>query len=257
MSPRNRFASVLIEACVDSVAGAVAAERAGARRVELCAALAEGGTTPSAGMIAAVRSRVSIPIVVMVRPRGGDFVYDDGELDAMRRDITIARDAGADGVAIGALRPDGSVDGEALATLVAAAAGLAVTFHRAFDMSRDLGDSLEALVSARVSRVLTSGAAARAIDGVDTIAALIRRAAGRIEIMAGGGIRPADVAPLARAGVRELHVGGAVMVPGAMQFRRDTIAFGRPLPPDEFTRAVGDAARWRSVVEAAERLGGG
>lgn len=254
MSSRNRFASVLIEACVDSVGGAIAAEHAGARRIELCAALADGGTTPSVGMIAAVLARVSIPVVVMVRPRGGDFLYDDGELDAMRRDIAAAIDAGAEGVAVGALRRDGTVDREALATLVRAASPATVTFHRAFDMSRDLPEALEALAGAGVTRVLTSGAAPKAIDGVNTIAALVRQSAGRVEVMAGGGIRAADIAPLARAGVREVHVGGAVMEPSAMEFRRDTIAFGRPLPPDEFTRAVGDAGRWRAVAEAAARL---
>ena len=254
MSPRNRFASVLIEACVDSVAGAIAAERAGARRIELCAALAEGGTTPSIGMIAAVLARVAIPVVVMVRPRGGDFLYDDDELEAMRRDIAHAIDAGAEGVAVGVLRRDGTVDREMLATLVRAASPGIVTFHRAFDMCRDLPETLESLVDGGVTRVLTSGAAPKAIDGLSTIAALARQAAGRIEVMAGGGVRPADIAPLARAGVREVHVGGAVMKPSAMEFRRDPIAFGRPLPPDEFTRAVGDAGRWRAVAEAAARL---
>ena len=145
--PRNRFAAVLIEACVDSVAGAVAAELAGAGRLELCAALAEGGTTPSAGMISAVRARVSIPMVVMVRPRGSDFLCDEQELDVMRRDIAVAIEAGAEGVAVGVLRRDGSVDREALATLVRAASPATVTFHRAFDMSRDLGEALAALAS--------------------------------------------------------------------------------------------------------------
>ena len=248
---RNRLAAVLVEACVDSVAGAVAAERAGAHRVELCAALAEGGTTPSAGMVAAVRERITIPLVVMVRPRGGDFVYDAGELEAMRRDIGVARDAGAEGVAIGVLARDGSVDAATLVTMVEAAGGGTITFHRAFDMCRDLPGALELLAGAGVTRVLTSGAATRAAEGIAAIAGLVRRAAGRVVVMAGGGIRATDVSPLAEAGVREVHVGGTVMVPGPMTFRRETIVFGRPLPPDEFTRAVGDVERWRSVVAAA------
>ena len=242
---------MLVEACVDSVAGALAAERVGARRIELCAALAEGGTTPSAGMIEAVRARGAIPIVAMIRPRGGDFLYDDEELDVMRRDIVAAREAGADGVAVGVLRPDGSVDLDALRTLRDTAADLPVTFHRAFDMSRDLPAALEALVHAGIARVLTSGAAPRAVDGADTIDALVRQAAARVEVMAGGGIRAADIPRLGRAGVREVHVGGAVMVPSTMAFRRDSIAFGRPLPPDEFTLAVGDVERWRFVVAVA------
>ncbi len=246
---------MLIEACVDSVAGAIAAEGAGARRLELCASLVEGGTTPSIGMIATVRARVALPIVVMIRPRGGDFLYAADELEAMRRDIAFAREAGADEVAVGALTRDGEVDVAALRTLLDVAAGTPVIFHRAFDMASDLLTALETLVEAGVRRVLTSGGAPRAIDGVDAIDALVRQSADRIEVMAGGGVRPGDVPALARAGVREVHVGGAVMEPSEMIFRRHTIGFGRPLPRDEFTRAAGDVARWRAVVDAAGRAG--
>src|SRR5689334_5407973 len=121
-------APILVEACVDSVASAIAAERGGARRLELCDALFDGGTTPSAGMIAACKEAVSIPVVVMIRPRGGGFVYSDMERDVMRRDVVVARDLGADGAVIGGLRPDGTVDSALVSSLKEAAPELSFTF---------------------------------------------------------------------------------------------------------------------------------
>src|SRR5687768_11521262 len=129
--------SVLVEACVDSVASALAAERGGAGRVELCDNLFDGGTTPSAGMITAVKATVHIPVFVIVRPRGGGFVYSDAEIGVMRLDIEVARILGADGIVIGALTRDGQVDAAQLEPLVAAAGKLPVTFHRAFDLVGD------------------------------------------------------------------------------------------------------------------------
>ncbi|HEX7938614.1 MAG TPA: copper homeostasis protein CutC [Gemmatimonadaceae bacterium] len=166
--------SVLVEACVDSVASAVAAERGGAGRLELCDNLFDGGTTPSAGMISAVKAAVKIPVFVIVRPRGGGFAYSDAELGVMRLDIEAARMLGADGVVTGVLTADARVDGEHMRSLVDAAAGLPVTFHRAFDLTPDLAKSLEAVMALGIRRVLTSGGAARALDGVAQIAALVK-----------------------------------------------------------------------------------
>ena len=154
-------APILIEACVDSVASSIAAERGGARRLELCDALFDGGTTPSAGMIAACKDAVSIPVFVMIRPRGGSFVYSDAERDVMRRDIVVARELGADGVVIGGLRPDGIVDLTLVRYLVQAAHDLPVTFHRAFDLTPDLDASLESLAYAGVLAIVGSGVQAR------------------------------------------------------------------------------------------------
>ena len=242
---------ILIEACVDSVDGALAAERAGAGRVELCADLAEGGTTPSAGVIQIACERLAIPVFVMVRPRGGDFLYSPAELETMLRDIALARGLGAHGIVIGALARDGTVDTSATRALVEAARPLPVTFHRAVDMTRDLEESLDALIECGVERVLTSGGAPRAADAIETLGALATRAGDRLTVMAGGGVDARAAALiLERTDIRELHVGGARTIASAMTFRRPGISFARAPLPDEYTLAIADDARLRGVVEA-------
>jgi copper homeostasis protein len=199
----------LVEACVDSVESAMAAARAGANRLELCANLAEDGTTPSAGAIAECRRRVSIPLYVMIRPRGGDFVYSDMDFEVMHRDIAHARQLGADGVVLGLLERNGRVDAVRTAALVRAARPLDVTFHRAIDAARDLTEALEALVMAGVDRVLTSGRARTARQGAPLIARLVQRAGDRIAVLAGGGIDAGHVRSLVRrTGVKEVHLRG-------------------------------------------------
>ena len=245
---------ILVEACVDSLDGALAAARAGAGRIELCAGLVEGGTTPSAGLMALVGERSSVPVFAMIRPRGGDFLYSPAELDIMVRDIMIARQAGTQGIVIGALTRDGSVDVHATRALVGAAAPLPVTFHRAFDLTQDLGEALDVLIACGVQRVLTSGGARRAGEGIARLASLAARAADRIVVMAGGGISAESAAAIVdRTGIRELHVGGAVTVPSAMTFRRSEISFARAPMPDEYSLAVADEARLRRVVDATSR----
>lgn len=243
--------SILVEACVDTVASALAAERGGAKRLELCDNLFDGGTTPSAGMISAVKAAVRIPVVVIVRPRGGGFVYTDDEVAVMRLDIEAARMLGADGVAVGALTRDALVDAERLRLLVAAAAELPVTFHRAFDLARDQGRALDALARCGVSGVLTSGGAASALDGADRIASLVRQAAGDIEVIAGGGIREENVCEVVRrTGVREVHVRGTRTARTPME-SRDGIRLRKPLPADEGSWEETDEARIRDFVRLA------
>src|SRR2546425_1051672 len=171
---------ILIEACIDSVESALAAEAGGAGRVELCDNLIEGGTTPSAGTIAECRACIGIPIFMMIRPRGGDFLYSEVEREVMRRDIAHAKTLGADGVVLGLLERDGTVDVERTRPLVDAARPLAVTFHRAIDVARDPEEALDALVAMGVDRVLTSGQAATALEGAVVIGGLVRRARGRL-----------------------------------------------------------------------------
>lgn len=243
--------SVLVEACVDSVLSAVAAERGGAGRLELCASLADGGTTPSAGMLSAVKAATRLPVVLIVRPRGGAFVYTDAEIGVMRLDIEAARMLGADGVAIGALTADGRVDAHQVHTLVAAAGAMPVTFHRAFDATRDRDQALETLIQLGVKRILTSGGATSALEGAAAIAALVKRAAGQIEIMAGGGVREEHVQELVhRTGVREVHVRGARFARAAAAVN-ERVRLRKPLPEDETAWEETDESRIREFVRLA------
>jgi len=201
-----RVLSVLVEACVDSVDAARVAERAGARRLELCENLDVGGTTPSSELLGAVRAAVRIPISVMVRPRGGSYVHPQSELEVMRQHIDRARDLGADMIVIGVLTETGAIDLPAVRELVARAGSLPVTFHRAFDEVDDQLAAIDQLIDAGVARVLTSGGAPTALDGAERLHALVERAAGRLVVMAGGRVRPATARALvARSGVAEVH----------------------------------------------------
>jgi len=185
----------------------VAAATGGADRIELCTNLAAGGTSPDAATLAACLSRLTIPVFVMVRPRGGDFHYSAAERAGMVEEIWQVKAAGAQGIVTGALRPDATVDETLTRELIAAARPLPVTFHRAFDSCDDVEEALETLIALGVTRVLTSGGAATAPEGATTIARLVRRAAGRIGIIAGGGVKGDNVTALVRTtGVREVHL---------------------------------------------------
>ena len=249
-------ARVLVEACVDSVESSMAAERGGARRLELCDALFDGGTTPSAGMIAACREAVSIPVFVIIRPRGGGFLYSDIELDVMRRDIVAARERGADGVVIGVLRSDGTVHEDRVRSLVDVAGDMPVTFHRAFDFAPDLSAALATLESAGVSRVLTSGGAPSARDGVAVLALLVRQAGDRLTVMAGGSVREENVREIVdRTGVREVHVRLTRQTRGTGPDLKPGVRVRKPLPVDEAAWEETDEERTRrfvSIANAAE-----
>lgn len=212
----------LLEICLDDPDGAPVAEAAGADRLELCAALGEGGITPSLGTVAVVLASVRrVGVQVLIRQRPGNFVYTAAELDAMVADIraiaALPRPTGvALGFVVGALAPDGTVDRSATARFVEAAGGLPVTFHKAFDQSPELLVALDELVGLGVERVLTSGGAATALAGADRLAELIRHADGRIAVLAGGGVRPDHAAALVRAtGVGEVHLRAGAAVPSA------------------------------------------
>ena len=198
---------ILVEACVESPDAAVAAALGGAQRIELCASLSAGGTSPAGVTLAACTSQLAIPVFVMVRPRAGDFCYSAAEHSAMLDEIKRVKDAGAQGIVTGTLGLDGTIDKTRTGELVAAARPLPVTFHRAFDECPDPAQALETLIALDVTRVLTSGGAATAPEGAATIARLVRLAARRIGILAGGGITGDNVAALVRTtGVREVHL---------------------------------------------------
>ncbi len=196
---------ILLEVCVDTPAGLAAAIAGGADRIELCAALGQQGLTPAPGLIAQAAS-APIPIYAMIRPRQGDFRYDAVDLDAMRRDIDAVREAGLAGVVFGANRDNGELDADVLAPLVAHSEGLGVTLHRAFDLVPDFEAGLELAIDLGFERILTSGGAQNAMAGATRIVAFAAQAEGRIAILAGGGVNPANAAELiARTGVTEVH----------------------------------------------------
>lgn len=221
---------VLIEVCVDSVASAVAAERGGAQRVELCSDLFEGGVTPSVGLMEVVRSRISIGLHVIIRPRAGDFCYSDEEFDIMCRDIEAAKAAGADGVVLGVLDPSSRVDVRRTRQLIDLARPRSVTFHRAFDMSADLFRALEDVCATGADRLLTSGGEQNCLQGVETIAQLVSLGRDRITILAGGGIGLDNAAQIIeRTGVKEIHVGLGSPVTSPMLYRNPGVSLGKAL----------------------------
>jgi copper homeostasis protein len=208
----------LLEVAANSAASAFAAQEGGAGRVELCASLDEGGVTPSHGTLVLAREGLEIPLYVLIRPRAGDFVYDDHEIEAMVDDIMHCRELGCDGVVVGALTPEGDIDVDACERFLEAAQGMGVTFHRAFDLVEDQAAALEVLIELGFERVLTSGGMPGAVAGAGRLARLVAQAGQRISVMPGAGIEPANVAALrdlTRA--REFHASAKRRLPSAMR----------------------------------------
>jgi copper homeostasis protein len=240
----ERMTAMDLEICVDSAESAIGADKGGADRIELCSALSEGGITPSAGLIRAVRAAVSLDVRVIIRPRGGDFVYSELELDVMRRDILEAKSLGVNGIVLGVLTVDRVVDRVRTQQLVEVARPLPVTFHRAFDVCTDKDRALEDVITCGADRILTSGGESDAICGSSTIARLHKRAAGRIRIMAGVGISTGNVRDLVLStGVRDIHTSMDVKVQcpayeGGVEFDFHPVEFSRWLVREEDVRAL-------------------
>lgn len=245
---------IKLEICAADIESVRVAEAAGAQRVELCSALSEGGVTPSAGFIAEARKSRGLGLMVLIRPRGGDFVYTPEEVDCMVADIAACALLGADGVVIGALTPDGDIDMEACRRMVAAAGSMSVTFHRAFDMARDPVRALEDTIALGCERILTSGQAPSAPEGAATLRRLHELAAGRIRIMAGAGVKSSNLPTLIRdAQPDEIHASAGSMKASAMRFRRADVKMGAP-DADEFARKSSDEAEVRALVDILANL---
>lgn len=229
--------NILLEVCVEDAAGLQAAVDGGADRIELCSALSVGGLTPSPGLMA-LAGKAGIPVYAMIRPRPGDFVFDAGDMDVMRVEIEAARSAGLAGVVLGASRPDGSLDKEALRTLADHAHGLGLTLHRAFDLVPDFAEAVEIAVDLGFERILTSGGAKRAADGVDALAGIVAAAKGRISIMPGSGVTLETVGGLlSRLPVSEVHSSCSVEKP-AHDARLVSLGFIAPSAKQTDERSV-------------------
>jgi copper homeostasis protein len=243
----------LFEICIDNVAGVKAAIEAGSARVELCAALLEGGITPSIGLVrqAVAAAAGRLKVHVMVRPRGGDFLYSEDEVAAMRGDIEAIKAAGADGVVLGLLDADGAIDQKRNAELIAVARPLSVTFHRAFDVSRDPDHGLDTLIRLGVDRLLTSGQEPSVLEGAPLIRRLIDRAAGRLIVMPGGDITSRNAARIAaETGAAEFHFAAFATEASAMRWRNEAVFMGGTLRPPEYDRAATTAWAVRAVISA-------
>lgn len=220
----------LIEACVDSYASCMAAAKGGADRLELCANLAIGGTTPSASLFKQVQRDCDVKINVLIRPRFGDFLYTEPEMEEMCEEIKMFRDLGANGVVIGTLTADGALDQEKMRRLMDCAGGIDVTLHRAFDMTRDPMDALEAAIALGCKTILTSGQEKDAAAGKDTLKAVYAQAAGRIDIMAGCGVKKENIQAIYDgAGITAFHTSGrGASIDSGMVYRKAGVSMGLP-----------------------------
>lgn len=219
----------ILEVCVDSVQSAVAAQKGGADRVELCSALVIGGLSPSVAMFRQVKENTDLKIRVLLRPRFGDFCYDEYEFRTLKDEVKQFRELGADGVVIGILRPDGTLNMEQMEELVKAAGDMGITMHRSFDVCRDAYQALEQCVSLGIDTILTSGQKRTAWEGRRLISELVKRGGGRIDILAGAGIGPDVIDQFAEyTGVRSFHMSGKKVLESRMEFRREGVPMGIP-----------------------------
>jgi len=237
-----------IEVCANSVESAIQAELGGANRIELCDNLVEGGTTPSIGMIESARKNLNIPVNVIIRPRGGDFCFSDIEFEIMMNDIESIKKTGVNGVVIGVLTPDGSVDTERCKKLIEKARPMEVTFHRAFDMAADPFKSLEDIIGLGIERLLTSGQQQTALQGNTLISELIEKAQNRIIIMPGSGINENNIAEMVQSThAKEYHMSLRKTVDGKMLFRPNQLKLSAIVEPNEFSVSITDATRVKKV----------
>ncbi len=243
-----------LEICTGSYFSALAARNGGADRLELCSGLAEGGITPSVGLMKKVMAIEGIRKHVLIRPRGGDFLYTKAEQEIMADDIKAARDLGADGVVIGALRADGFVDTACMQKLMNAAGSLSVTFHRAFDVCADPLRNLEEIIGLGVDRILTSGQADKAVNGISLLQQLVERAGGRLIVMPGCGVSTANVRDiLTMTGAVEVHASASSLKPSGMLFRHQGVSMGTP-GSDEYATKESDEQIVREIRQIIDAI---
>ncbi len=240
-----------IEICANSVASALAAQIGGAHRVELCAGMPEGGTTPSMGEVSVARDRLkTTKLHVIIRPRGGDFLYSETEQDVMLRDVRMVKQIGVDGVVFGALTADGDVDMPFMRSLMAEAEGLSVTFHRAFDMCRNPQKALEDIINLGIDRILTSGQQATAEAGIPLLKELVAQAANRIIIMPGCGVNADNIRKIAaETGATEFHFSARTEIESKMRYRNPNVSMGGTVTIDEYKIAVTDPEKVRVTLK--------
>ncbi len=240
-----------IEICTNSVESCLQAQKGGAYRVELCAGIPEGGTTPSYGEIAVARKLLNIKLNIIIRPRGGDFLYSDVEHETMLHDIEMAKKLGVDGVVIGCLTADGKIDRVRNKELIDAAQGMSVTFHRAFDMCKDPFESLEQIISLGCDTLLTSGQRPTAIEGIPLLSELVAKADGKIVIMPGSGVNEDNIAILAKeTKATEFHFSAREPIDSKMIYRNPNLKMGGTVVSiDEFIQNVTDADKVRRTID--------
>ena len=238
------------EVCANSVESCVEAQRGGADRVELCAGIPEGGTTPSYGDIVMARKLlITTKLHVIIRPRGGDFLYSDLEREIMLEDVRMARRLGVDGVVFGVLISDGDIDMDFMRQLMAESEGMSVTFHRAFDVCRNPFVALEQIIELGCDRILTSGQMPKAEDGVDLLKQLLEKAGDRIIIMPGCGVNAGNIAKIAQiTGAKEFHFSARSKHESGMQFRKSRVSMGGSVMIDEYSRDVTDELIVKDII---------
>ncbi len=238
-----------LEVCANSFSSAVAAQNGGAIRVELCENMAEGGTTPSFGQIKLCVERLILEIWPIIRPRGGDFLYNDDEFDLMKEDIKICKALGCSGVVTGMLTSDGKIDKERCRDLIEVAYPMPVAFHRAFDMSRNLEEALEDLIELGIVRVLTSGGVESAFNGIKVIEKLINQADERIEVMPGAGINHQNILEIKeKTGAQTFHSSARVKIASAMLYKNETSKMGSIEDEYEYDQTSVDLVRKMVVI---------
>ncbi len=256
ISVSSDVGTVLLEVCVDSVAGARAAEQGGADRIELCANLIEGGTTPSSGMIRAVLEQTRLPVMVMIRPRGGDFCFDREELRTVQYELEAVLELPVAGIVFGALTPDGQIDVDACQAVCRQAANVSKTFHRAFDHTRNAPNALRQLLELPFDRLLTSGQQATAVAGLSLLRELIHNSEGRIRVMPGSGVRPENVRQIVETtGAQEIHFSASELVSGSSVFLRSEVPLSAPTMPPEGYRRITSVDCVRAIREAVQSSG--